>query len=107
MIGQIERIIKVIVLQKDSIRYTLTRYESRFWVDRQEMGIFGASASARFMSPAQGNGLYMDLLDKGFKQFRSLAEVSWYATRPNNTPYEETWKVDGDYLVPVASRVLA
>lgn len=101
-----DRIIKVTVIQKDSTRYKFTRYEKRCEVEVQQMGIFGASVSSRYVSPEAGNTLYKELMAKGFKRFRNVREVSWYATRPNNTEYEETWKVEGDYLVPVVSRVL-
>lgn len=62
--------------------------------------------STYYVTKEYGNGLYLRLLEDGFARFRTLLEVSWYATLENNTPYEEEWKIEGIYFVPVKSQVM-
>ncbi len=75
-------------------------------VTHERMMTFGSSESTEITTREKGNELYKKLIADGFHRFRKYKEVSWYATRENNTPYEETWITEGIYLVPIASRVL-
>ena len=72
----------------------------------EHMMVFGAEQHTEYISEEQFKEEYANLISRGYKQFRNPREVSWYATRENNTPYEETWIIEGDYLIPIASRVL-
>lgn len=108
---------KITVLQKDSDRYTFIFDDSRpedtnlctcgrHRISHEHMMTFGAGQTTENTTKERGNAFYKELIQKGFHRFRKLSEVSWYATRENNTPYEETWITEGIYLVPIASRVL-
>ena len=115
---------KCTVIQKDRTRYTFIVDEyymeiggiggkriptgkPRYSVHVEKCLTTGASLTMNDTTKEKGNQLYMELISKGFKQFRNGREVSWYATIENNTPYDEEWATDGKYLVPIKSRVLA
>lgn len=69
----------------------------------EQHGYVGSSLSYRQVTKEQGNDYYKLLIEEGYHRFRSLNEVSWYATIENNTPYEEEWTTDGIYFIPVRS----
>lgn len=85
----------VVIIQKENIRYTFIQEEH------------GSTVSFENTTREKGNELYKKLMADGFKRFRDISEVTWYATSENNTPYEEKWKIEGRYLIPIKSRVLA
>ena len=96
------------VIQKDNTRYsfiksTYTSGAPRYQYCVEQNMIFGSSVTYFNTTKESGNALYLELLGKGFKQFRNPREVSWYATVRNNTPYPEEWTTDGKYLVPIDS----
>lgn len=95
-----------VTLQKDSIRYTF-RYDNErenYAVQREEMYVTGASMSTQRLNPERALARFNELKEQGFLQFRNAQEVSWYATRYNNTPYPEVWETKDGYLVPIESR---
>lgn len=99
-----------IVIQKDHSRYTFIQSDTapKYSIHIEQLCISGLGSSLCFEYPTKerGNELYKKLMADGFKKFRNMNEVSWYATVENNTPYDEEWKVEGQYLIPVNSRVL-
>ena len=101
------------VLQKNRSRYEFIKgvYRGsgnpRYTVKVEHLGIGGSSVSYRDVSKEAGNKLYLELIEKGFKQFRNAHEVSWYATIENNTPYDEEWTTEGKFLVPIKSESIA
>lgn len=100
---------KVTVIQKDSERYSFVQDAfndgtPRYCIKRETMMVFGGGISYEYVSKEKGNSLYKELMAKGFHQFRSVREVSWYATRENNTPYAEEWQTDEKYFIPVCAR---
>lgn len=101
-----EKMNKVITLQKDHSRYIFVNENGRFFVEREQCLTTGSSFSRDRVSREAGNELYKSLIEKGFLRFRNVKEVSWYATTENNTPFDEVWKIENGYLVPIASQVL-
>ena len=111
---------KQTVIQKEGTRYTFIVDEyytciganyspsgkPRYVVEVEQLLSSGASLYRNNTTKEAGNKLYLELLEKGFKQFRNAREVSWYATIRNNTPYDEEWTTEGKYLVPIKSRSL-
>ena len=100
------------VIQKDRTRYTFiaSQYSGgnpRYSIHTEQCLIGGGCLSMRDTTKEEGNRFYTEMIAKGFKQFRNAREVSWYATVENNTPYEEEWKIEGKYLVPIKSQVLS
>ena len=98
------------VIQKGETRYAFVvkEYSSgkpRYVIETEQCLTHGGTFYSRNVTKEQGNKFYMEMIGKGFKQFRNAREVSWYATIPNNTPYEEEWVTDGKYLVPIKSQV--
>lgn len=108
------------VIQKDRTRHTFMVREyytligsqripsgkPRYVIETEECLTTGGFIYSRDVTKEEGNKFYTDMIEKGFKQFRNGKEISWYATIPNNTPWEEEWTTDGKYLVPIKSRVL-
>lgn len=97
---------KTQVLQKGKVRYTFipSKDGGLHTIDCDQMTYAGAAHYSKQVTAEQGNKIFSDLvLNKGFKLFRSLHEVSWYATIENNTPYKEEWAVQGAYLIPLNS----
>lgn len=105
---------KVTVLQKGNDRYTFRAgsisYDPNapeiYSVTREHLMTTGSSEYTEITTKDKGNALYKKLIADGFHRFRSYKDVSWYATCENNTPYEEVWKTEGIYLIPVVSRIL-
>ena len=109
------------VIQKGKTRYTFIKDEyytliwgrripsgkPRYSVHIEQVLTTGGSLIMEETTKEKGNRLYLELIAKGYKQFRNAREISWYATIENNTPYEEEWTTDGKYLVPIKSQVLA
>lgn len=113
----------VTIIQKDRTRYTFIVDEyymeiggiggkriptgnPRYSIHVEQCLTTGGSLTMRNTTKEEGNKLYLELISKGFKQFRNVREVSWYATIRNNTPYDEEWTTEGKYLVPIKSQVL-
>ena len=92
------------VLQKGNLRYSFEKHLGQVRITRYENLGLGASVMRETVSAEEAAETFDDLLRQGWHKFRSLAEVSWYATVRNNTPYKEEWTVKGQYLVPVNSR---
>ena len=98
---------KVTTIQKGNVRYTFKAYDNgKCFIETEQNLTTGASLFWRTVSAEHGNEFYKRAMAEGFRRFRNINEVSWYATKDNNTPYEEEWVTDGIYLVPVKSRVL-
>lgn len=102
---------KITTLQKARTRYifinhTYSNGEPRYTIQCEKLLITGSSLTSREVRKEEGNAFYKKLIEMGFKQFRNVKEVSWYATIENNTPYEEEWTTEGKYLIPIKSRVL-
>ena len=100
------------VIQKDTTRYVFSTNKTEsgavyYTIDTEECLFTGSSFSRRAVTKEEGNRFYLERMAKGFKRFRNAREVSWYATIPNNTPYEEEWTTSGQYLVPIRSRSIA
>lgn len=95
-----------VIIQKEDTRYTFSQSNGRYCIITEKMFQVGGSMSFRYVSKEEGNRFYLESMAEGFKRFRNIYEVSWYATRENNTPYAEEWIVDGNYLIPIKSRVL-
>lgn len=103
---------KITVLQKENNRYAFIFDDSRessscgrYRIERRTLLSTGATAYTENTTKEDGNALYRELISNGFYRFRSVREVSWYATCPNNTPRKEEWKTEGIYLVPIQSSV--
>lgn len=79
----------------------------RYSIHTEQLLTTGASLTMNDTTKERGNALYLELMSKGYKQFRNAREVSWYATADCYTPYEEEWITDGKYLIPIKSQVLA
>ena len=108
------------VIQKGRTRYTFISGEwymdcgfkriptgkPRYSIQCERLLATGASMNTNETTKEKGNQFYLDLISKGFKQFRNAREVSWYATIENNSPFEEEWTTDGKFLIPIKSRVL-
>lgn len=99
----------VVVLQKGNDRYTFATEsddsgKERYRIDHEHLLTGGASRTCAYVQKDAGNNQYKKLMSKGFKKFRNINEVSWWATTPCyafNPKDEEIWKVEGSYLVPV------
>ena len=99
----------IVVIQKDSTRYVMfeSHYKSEeIFVESRYASEFGETVRHEYVSRKKANELYVEMINKGFKRFRNIHEVSWYATRKNNTPFEEKWKTEGIWFIPIKSRVL-
>ena len=113
----------VVIIQKENIRYTFIQEEhgstltpwgyigeiKQYYKIKREYLLCAGGSTVSFENTTRekGNELYKKLMADGFKRFRDISEVTWYATSENNTPYEEEWKIEGRYLIPIKSRVLA
>lgn len=103
------KIVNVVVLQKDNSRYSFIQEENecgaKYYKIVSATCLFcGETHHTEYTTKERGNEKYNRLLQKGFKKFRNVREVSWYATVENNTPYKEAWEIEGDYLIPICSR---
>lgn len=101
----------MITIQKDSTRYSFYTKRTNtgdpiYCIQTEQMYSLGASLSYQYVTKDNGNQFYKDRMASGFKRFRNAREISWYATRENNTPFVEQWEIQGDYLVPIISRSL-
>lgn len=105
----------LVVIQKDRTRYSFRvsypdfgNSSPVYCIETEQLckSGLGSSLFYRYVKKEEGNSFYKEMMAKGFKRFRKLSEVSWYATTENNTPWEEEWKTERGYLIPVKSRVL-
>lgn len=97
---------KTQVIQKGKVRYTFipNKDGGLHTLQCDQKMYLGDARYDKQVTTEQGNAIFKDMIiNHGFKLFRSLHEVSWYATTENNTPYEEEWITQGIYLVPVNS----
>lgn len=100
------------VIQKDRTRYVFETNKSTsggeyYTINTEQLLTCGSSVSRQVVTKEGGNKFFLEMLSKGFKQFRNAREVSWYATTRNNTPFEEEWTTEGRFLVPIKSQVLS
>ena len=98
-------LVSYIVLQKDKIRYTfqydtkLNKYDER----RDETFFTGGTFTINKVSVEKALEKIEKLKREGFLEFKDPRQVSWYATVENNTPYQEIWKENDGYFVPIDS----
>lgn len=92
------------VIQKDRTRYTFIpkngRLQCIFCEDLLASGL-GASAHYEYVSKEDGNKFYIEKIKDGFKKFKSVESVSWYATVADGyVPCgEHNWETEGIYLI--------
>ena len=96
---------KYVALQSDAYRriYVYSEDKNKYDITMEHALLFGSSMQFDIATLEQALEQMEDLKKKGFLMFRKPSEVSWYATRENNTPYEEQWEVKDGYYVPVNS----
>jgi hypothetical protein len=94
----------VVIIQNEDTRITFRQDRNRYEVVTEQNGFGGSSVHISGSTRDAGNKLYAKCMKNGFKRFRDIKEVSWYATSYNNTPYKEEWRVEGNYLIPICSR---
>lgn len=97
----------VVILQKgtERCRMTKTDYSSlrNIRVEFEHNMHIGSSLHYEYMSRDEANKLYVDMISKGFKRFRNVREVSWYATADKDTyipSSEPKWKTEGIWFIP-------
>lgn len=97
---------KVFVLQKNRSRVKFAIDGSKATLYHEDL-LAGGGAQAYYecTSIEKARDLFRRYLELGFKRFRNMKEVNWYATIENNTPFKEIWKVEGDFLIPIESRL--
>lgn len=101
---------KNVILQKEDTRYAFTGLLDRP-TDKRKVCVahetkFSSghgTMSHDYISVEKAEAKVRDLIEEGYIKFRTVSEVSWYATRPNNTPYEETWEIKDGFFIPKES----
>ena len=95
---------KLLVLQYRNERVTFKKQEDgSFEVTTEESLGTGGTIQGRIVTREQAGFLLIRYKLRGFAEFRTEKEVSWYATMRNNTPYEEKWEVVNGIFIPVCS----
>jgi len=101
---------KNVVLQNEDTRYkfevipeTKTCSERVSVTCEKKLMTGHGTMSHDYMSVERSEEKLKKLLEDGYIKFRTVHEVSWYATRPNNTPYEEIWEVKEGFFIPKES----
>lgn len=101
---------KNVILQKEDTRYAFTDLldkssgkQSVCVAHETKLPTGHGTMSHDYVSVEKAEEKIKKLINDGFIQFRSVSEVSWYATRPNNTPYEEVWEVKDGFFIPKES----
>lgn len=94
-----------VALQKENFRYVYQYHadQNKYSVTREHMYDLGSSMSVDYTAKESAPVQIAEIKERGYLQFRNPAEVSWYATRENNTPYDEQWEVKNGYLIPINS----
>ena len=103
------KLIKRVTIQKENTRYVFddevgSDGKHYYFVTTWQCMSTGAGVHQSATTKERGNALYQKSIRDGFKRFRNEREVSWYATRENNTGYPEEWITEGIYFVPIQSR---
>ena len=96
----------VIQMDKSRVKFYIEGNKAEL---RYEMLLTGGGGTSysEYMPIEKARDVFRKYMGMGFKRFRNVREVNWYATIENNTPFNEVWKVEGDFLIPIESRSLA